>query len=81
MAMTLARMFAVDSMQVLLVDADITNPNLSSTIGLEGIGWFGDDQVSDPIGESIIYGKHSGVCVMPLKLPAYPPIVIRCLTN
>lgn len=67
MAMTLARMFASNGSQVLLVDADITNPNLSRTIGLEGIGWFGEDQVSDPIGESIIYGRNSGVCVMPLK--------------
>lgn len=67
MAMTLARLFASKGSQVLLVDADITNPNLSRSIGLESVGWFESDSVVDPIGESIVHGKDSGVCVMPLR--------------
>jgi Mrp family chromosome partitioning ATPase len=69
MATTLARLFASSGKRVLLVDADIANPTLSKTIGLEGVSWYTKKGEQDPIGESIIHGQESGICVLPLGGP------------
>lgn len=69
MSMTLARLFASCGKRVLLIDADIVQPRLSSTIGLKGISWFRNSASSEPVGECIVHGKNSGVCVMPLDAP------------
>ncbi len=69
MATTLARLFASNGKRVLLVDADIANPTLSKTIGLEGVSWYTKKDEQDPIGESIVHGQESGICVLPLGGP------------
>jgi hypothetical protein len=69
MAMTLARLFASNNKRVLLVDADIANPSLSKTIGLEGVSWYAKKGDVKPIGESIVHGQESGICVLPLAAP------------
>ena len=69
MATTLARLFASSGKRVLLVDADIANPTLSKTIGLEGVSWYTKKDEQDPIGESIVHGQESGICVLPLGGP------------
>ena len=69
MAITIARLFATTGKKVLLVDADITNPGLSKTIGLAGVSWYRKQGSLEPIGECIIHGNESGVCVMPLNEP------------
>ncbi len=69
MAITIARMFASAGKRVLLVDADITSPSLSNAIGLAGVSWYKKQNSLEPVGESIVYGKESGVCVMPLSEP------------
>ena len=66
MSMTLARLFASCGKRVLLIDADIMQPRLSPMIGLQGISWFNNSTSSEPVGECIIHGKNSGICVMPL---------------
>ena len=69
LAITIARLFATTGKKVLLVDADITNPGLSKTIGLAGVSWYRKQGSLEPIGECIIHGNESGVCVMPLNEP------------
>jgi len=69
MSITLARLFASSGKRVLLVDADIMQPVLSKTIGLNGVSWYRNSRSTEPVGECIIHGKKSGVCVMPLDGP------------
>ena len=69
MAMTLSRLFAMRKKRVLLVDADITNPGLSKTVGLAGVTWFQQTNSLLPISEAIVHGKQSGICIMPLGEP------------
>ena len=69
MSITLARLFASCGKRVLLIDADIMQPRLSPMIGLQGISWFDNSNSIEPVGECIIHGKNSGICVMPLAGP------------
>jgi Mrp family chromosome partitioning ATPase len=69
MSITLARLFAASGKRVLLIDGDIMQPVLSKTIGLSGVSWYRSSCSLEPVGECIIHGKKSGVCVMPLDGP------------
>ena len=69
MSLTLARAFASRKKSVLLVDGDIMNPSLSSTVGMGGVDWYRNHLTQEPVGECIIRGQNSGVCVMPLNAP------------
>ena len=69
MSITLARLFAASGQRVLLVDGDIMQPGLSKTIGLNGVSWYQNASANEPVGECIIHGKNSGICVMPLSGP------------
>lgn len=69
MSMTLARAFASQNKRVLLIDGDIMQPTLSSSIGVGGISWYENKVAQQPIGECIVQGRASGVCVMPLCAP------------
>lgn len=69
MSITLARLFAASGKRVLLIDGDIMQPVLSKTIGLSGVSWYRNSSSMQPVGECIVHGKKSGVCVMPLDGP------------
>ena len=69
MSITLARLFASSGKRVLLVDADIMQPHLSKKIGIKGVSWYRNCDSTEPVGECIVHGRNSGVCVMPLDGP------------
>jgi len=69
MSLTLARAFASRNKRVLMVDGDIMQPTLSSTVGVGGVNWYGNHVEQQSIGECIVQGKSSGVCLMPLDAP------------
>ena len=66
-ACSIARWTAKMKKRVLLVDANIRKPSLSSSIGLApNISWINVVRESLNPAESIIRCKSTGVCVMPL---------------
>ena len=76
-AISLARWAAADGERVLLVDADLTKPELSSLVGLgKGISWLDAVlQGGQNPAELIIRSRRSPICIMPLfPLAARQPI-------
>lgn len=69
MTLTLARAFAAQKKRVLIVDGDIMQPTLSSTLGVDGVNWYDNHASQEAVGECIVHGRESGVCLMPLNAP------------
>lgn len=66
-ACSVARWAAKMRKRVLLVDANLKNPTLASSIGLApNISWLNVVRESMDVSESIVRCKSTGVCVMPL---------------
>ncbi|MEM7781745.1 MAG: AAA family ATPase [Planctomycetota bacterium] len=67
-AISLARWAAACGNNVLIIDADISNPDLSRSVGLApNVSWansINNGQI--PIAETIIRSRKSNICVMPL---------------
>jgi Mrp family chromosome partitioning ATPase len=73
-AISLARWVAGEGGRVLLVDADLSHPELSSMVGLgPGISWINalsDRRLLQAPAEFIIRSQEAPVCVMPLAFTA-----------
>lgn len=69
MSMTLARAYAAQGKRVLLIDGDIMQPTMSETLGVNIVNWFDNHASQDSVGECIVHGRATGVCVMPLNAP------------
>jgi len=55
------------TLSVLLIDADLASPGLSSQVGLgPGISWFAGLQEGVAPSEMMVQAQESGICVMPL---------------
>lgn len=68
LAISLARWARSQGKQVLLIDADLANADLTSSIGLDtSISWLSAINDTRKIGKSIIQDQDSGVFVMPLS--------------
>jgi Mrp family chromosome partitioning ATPase len=67
LAISLARWAAAENRQVLLVDADLSQPELSKLVGLgPRLSWLEALHQNSPAAECVIRAAQSGVCVMPL---------------
>ena len=65
-AMSVARLATRRYRRVLLIDADISKPDMTGLIGLpHGITWM-DAQAIDNPADTIIRSNESGICVMPM---------------
>ena len=72
-AISIARWAAACGKSVLLVDADLASPSLTTQIGLEhGLSWLKAVERNDDPAEVIIRSQRTELCVMPLA-----PIVAR----
>ena len=73
-AISLARWAANEGARVLLVDADLAHPDLSSLVGLgPGISWLNalrDPRAFQNPAEYIIRSQQLPICVMPLAISA-----------
>lgn len=66
-AISLARWAAASGNNVLLVDADITSPSLSSQVGLaSNLSWVNAISQSQSPAEVIVRSQSSNLCIMPL---------------
>ena len=66
-AISLARWSAACGKNVLLVDADLVSPELSSQVGLApNMSWINAVSQSLPASEVIIRSQKSNLCIMPL---------------
>ncbi|MFK7768277.1 MAG: tyrosine-protein kinase family protein [Mariniblastus sp.] len=66
-AISMARWAAASGSNVLLVDADITSPSLSSQVGLaSNLSWLNAVSQSQPPAEVIVRSQSSNLCIMPL---------------
>ena len=66
-AITLARWVAALGKNVLLIDADISNPGLSTQVGLApNLSWVNAVNQTLPASEVIVRSQKSNLCVMPL---------------
>ena len=67
LSITLARKLANDGNRVLVVDADLVNPGLADSMGIEtGVSWLTDHAPFEPSAELLVGNAESNVCVMPL---------------
>ena len=68
MTMLVARGLQAIGKRVLLIDGDVTNPGLTSTLGLTSkVSWHGLMRMSGPTSEAIVQSERTGVCLMPLS--------------
>ena len=44
-------------------------PTMSETLGVNIVNWFDNHASQDSVGECIVHGRATGVCVMPLNAP------------
>jgi succinoglycan biosynthesis transport protein ExoP len=66
-AATIARWAVANGKRILLVDADLANPQLSRSVGLSpNVSWLNLIREDLIPSEAIIRSKASGVCIMPL---------------
>jgi Mrp family chromosome partitioning ATPase len=72
-AISLARWAAASGKTVLVVDADVSNPTLSQSVGLApNLSWINAGVQTLPVAEVIVRSQKSNLCVMPLA-----PLVTR----
>lgn len=66
-AISLGRWAAASGKKALLIDADISNPNLSRQVGLApNMSWVNTGKDSLDVAEVIVRSQKSGLCVMPM---------------
>jgi len=66
-AMSIARWAAACGKSVLLIDADLTSPSLTTQVGLQhGLSWLKGIDRNDHPAEVIIRSQRTSLCVMPL---------------
>lgn len=67
-ATSLARWASASGNNVLLIDADISNPKLSRNVGLApNISWINCINKSLPIAEVVVRSRKSNLCIMPMS--------------
>lgn len=66
-AISLARWAAASGNRVLMIDADLASPSLTTAIGLEqGLSWVDGIRRNDKPAEVIVRSKDTNICVMPM---------------
>lgn len=79
-AISLARWAAACGKNVLLVDADIANPNLSQRVGLApNLSWINGVKESLNAAEVIVRSQKTNICIMPVVTTAAQVIWPRCV--
>jgi Mrp family chromosome partitioning ATPase len=79
-AISLARWAAATGKSVLLIDADLANPKLTTQIGLShGLSWLKAILRSDDPAEVIIRSQRTNLCVMPMAPLGARSDYPRCL--
>ena len=73
-SIVLARKLTNDGKRVLLVDADLVNPQMAPAIGLSSeISWLTDEAISKAdsgaVSELVIGNRVNNACLMPLAMP------------
>ncbi len=75
LSMGIARWAAMAGQRVLLVDADLANPELGSSLGIDDdceISWLLTVANREPVADAIIQSEATGVCLLPLKTERRP---------
>lgn len=75
LAIGIARWAAKAGQRVLLVDADLANPELGSHLGIDAdseISWLLTVANREPVADSVIQSESTGVCFLPLRTERKP---------
>lgn len=85
-SMFVAKILAARNNKVLLVDADLAKPDLTSRLGLPAnLSWINLIDQNHKYGESIVRSIETGVCVMPVSRltarVAWPKWIYDCLAG
>ena len=83
-AMYLARALAKLNKRVLLIDGDLSKPDLTRCLGIpENVNWLNALKGTGNIADSIIRSAETGICVMPLQKMStrvtWPRFLFDCL--
>ena len=85
-SMFVARVLAAKSKRVLLVDADLSKPDLTTRLGLPAtLSWMNVINENHKCGDAIVRSIHTGICVMPVSRLAarvtWPDYIYDCLAG